>query len=167
MGLDRMTITEIARRANLSRPTIYRRWPGVEAIAIAVLTREILAVARAAPAHGGDRAGLVAQAVAVAGLAGSNALLEELLLGSPHVFLTYTFQRLGTSQHALIDIIAEGVARGQAHGSIRSGDPRQLAAMVLLAVQSTIQSAHMVEPILDAAALRTELAHLLNGYLKP
>ena len=47
------------------------------------------------------------------------------------------------------------------------GDARQLAAMCLLITQSTIQSAQIVEPILDADALAVELAHSLNGYLKP
>ena len=48
---------------------------------------------------------------------------------------------------------------------MRSGDPRQLAAMVLLITQSTIQSAQIVRPILDADALAAELAYSLNGYL--
>ena len=48
---------------------------------------------------------------------------------------------------------------------MRSGDPRQLAAMVLLITQSTIQSAQIVRPILNAETLATELAYALNGYL--
>ena len=55
----------------------------------------------------------------------------------------------------------------QDEGSVRPGDVRQLAAMSLLITQSTILSAQMVEPILDASALAVELAHSLNGYLKP
>ena len=37
--------------------------------------------------------------------------------------------------------------------------------MVLLIAQSTIQSAQIVRPILDADALADELTHALNGYL--
>ena len=48
---------------------------------------------------------------------------------------------------------------------MRSGDPRQMAAMVLLITQSTIQSAQIVRPILDGDALAEELAYSLNGYL--
>ena len=40
-----------------------------------------------------------------------------------------------------------------------------MATMVLLIAQSTIQSAQIVQPILDADALATELAYSLNGYL--
>jgi hypothetical protein len=39
--------------------------------------------------------------------------------------------------------------------------------MCLLITQSTVQSAQMVQPILDAEALATELGHSLNGYLRP
>jgi hypothetical protein len=42
-----------------------------------------------------------------------------------------------------------------------------MAAMCLLITQSTIQSAEMVEPVLDTDALATELANALNGYLRP
>ena len=42
-----------------------------------------------------------------------------------------------------------------------------MAAMCLLITQSTIQSAQMVADLLDAEALDAELAHSLNGYLKP
>ena len=167
LGADRVTIAEIARRASLSRPTIYRRWPSAEAISSALLTREIMAVVRRAPWRGDDREALVARTVDIARLVGADPVFAELLLASPEVFATYTFQRLGTSQRALIDIMASALEQGQADGSIRAGDPRQLAAMLLLTVQSTIQSARLVEPILDAESMRAELTHLLNGYLKP
>lgn len=167
LGADRVTIAEIARRASLSRPTIYRRWSSVEATLVALLTREVLSVVRRAPWQGDDREALVARAVAVAELVGDDPVFKELLLASPEMFATYTFQRLGTSQRALIDIIASALEQGQATGTIRAGDPRQLAAMVLLTVQSAIQSARLVEPILDAESLRAELTHLLNGYLRP
>lgn len=167
LGADRVTIAEIARRASLSRPTIYRRWSSVEATLVALLTREVLSVARQAPWRGDDREALVARAVAVAELLGEDPVFKEMLAASPEMFATYTFQRLGTSQRALIDVIAWALEQAQADGSVRAGDPRRLAAMVLLTVQSTIQSARLVEPILDAESMRAELTHLLNGYLKP
>jgi hypothetical protein len=37
--------------------------------------------------------------------------------------------------------------------------------MVLLITQSTIQSAEIVRPVLEAEALTAELAYSLNGYL--
>jgi hypothetical protein len=61
--------------------------------------------------------------------------------------------------------LAENVRAAQCDGSVRPGDPRQLAAMVLLITQSTIQSAEIVRPVLEAEALTVELAYSLNGYL--
>ena len=85
----------------------------------------------------------------------------------PNVAIVYITERLGTSQQILIDTLAQAIKLGQEDGSVRAGDPRQLAAMCLLITQSAIQSAQMVAPILDADALAVELAHSLNGYLKP
>jgi hypothetical protein len=79
--------------------------------------------------------------------------------------LVYIAQRLGSSQQMLIDALASDLRAAQRDGTVRSGDPRQLAAMVLLITQSTIQSAQIVRPILNAEALATELAYSLNGYL--
>ncbi len=31
-GIDRVTLAEIARRAGVSRPTVYRRWPDTRSI---------------------------------------------------------------------------------------------------------------------------------------
>jgi hypothetical protein len=53
----------------------------------------------------------------------------------------------------------------QRTGSVRAGDPRCMATMVLLIAQSTIQSADIVRPILDAEKLAEELTYSLNGYL--
>jgi hypothetical protein len=41
-----------------------------------------------------------------------------------------------------------------------------MGAMCLLITQSTIQSAQMVEKLLDTDALNLELGRALNGYLK-
>ena len=46
----------------------------------------------------------------------------------------------------LIDALAADLRAAQRDGTVRSGDPRRLAAMVLLITQSTIQSAQMVRP---------------------
>ena len=86
---------------------------------------------------------------------------------APELAMVYIAERLGTSQQILIDAVAAELAVAQRDGSVRAGDPRQLAAMCLLITQSTIQSAQIVAPILDADALAVELAHSLNGYLKP
>jgi AcrR family transcriptional regulator len=153
-GVERVTLAEIARRARVSRPTVYRRWPDTRSILAALLTSRIVGVLDDVPSRGVGRELLVERIVAV-------------LLNAPELAMVYIAERLGTSQQILIDAVSAELKLAQEEGSVRSGDPRQLAAMCLLITQSTIQSAQMVAPILDADALATELAHSLNGYLKP
>ena len=91
----------------------------------------------------------------------------SVLRSAPDLAMVYIAERLGTSQQILLDAVAAEIKLAQDEGSVRPGDPRQLAAMCLLIAQSTIQSGQIVAPILDADALAVELAHALNGYLKP
>ncbi|APT11132.1 MULTISPECIES: TetR/AcrR family transcriptional regulator [Mycobacterium avium complex (MAC)] len=162
-GVDRVTLAEIARRAGVSRPTVYRRWPDTRSIVAALLTRHVTDVMRAAPLLGDDRESLVRQIVTVADLLRQDRLVMSVL--HSELAPIYITERLGTSQHMLIDALAARLRVAQRNGSVRPGDPVQMATMVLLIAQSTIQSAQIVEQLLDAEALATELAYSLNGYL--
>ncbi|BBY09208.1 TetR/AcrR family transcriptional regulator [Mycobacterium noviomagense] len=162
-GVERVTLAEIARRAGVSRPTVYRRWPDTRSILAELLTRHITAAARDVPAQGAGREALVDRIVAVAERLRRDKLVMAVLRSE--LAMVYITERLGTSQRLLIDALADELCAAQRHGSVRSGDPRQLAAMVLLITQSTIQSARIVRPILGADALSAELAYSLNGYL--
>ncbi len=162
-GVDRVTLAEIARRAGVSRPTVYRRWPDTKSVVAALLTRHIIDVMRDAPLFGDDRESLVRQIVTVADLLRRDRLVMSVL--HSELAPIYITERLGTSQHTLIDALAARLRVAQRNGSVRAGDPVQMATMVLLIAQSTIQSAQIVQPILDTDALATELAYSLNGYL--
>jgi len=164
-GVERVALAEIARRAGVSRPTVYRRWPDTRSILASLLTERITGAWSEVPARGSGRAGLVARIVAVAQRLRSDDLILTVLRSAPELAMIYIADRLGTSQQILIDLVADELRIAQADGGVRAGDARQLAAMVLLITQSAIQSGQIVEPILDADALATELAHALNGYL--
>ena len=164
-GIDRVTLAEIARRAGVSRPTVYRRWTDTRQILAALLTTRVIGVWRDVPSLGRGRAALVERIVAVADQLRRDELIMSVLRSTPELAITYITERLGTSQQVLIDAAASEIAAAQRDGSVRAGDPRQLAAMVLLITQSTIQSAPIVRPILDDDALARELTHSLNGYL--
>jgi AcrR family transcriptional regulator len=162
-GVDRVTLAEIARRAGVSRPTVYRRWSDTPSVVAALLTRHVTDVMRDAPLLGDDRESLVRQIVTVADLLRQDLLVMSVL--HSELAATYITERLGTSQRMLIEALAARLRVAQRHGSVRSGDPVQMATMVLLIAQSTIQSARIVEPMLGADALAAELAYSLNGYL--
>ena len=166
-GVERVTLAEIARRAGVSRPTVYRRWPDTRAILASLLTDRITGAWRAVPSRGSGRGALVARIVGVAQMLQADDLILAVLRSAPELAMVYIAGRLGASQQILIDLVADELRTAQSDGTVRPGDPRQLAAMVLLIAQSAIQSAQIVEPILEGDALAAELAHALNGYLCP
>jgi len=166
-GVDRVTLAEIARRAGVSRPTVYRRWPDTQAIFAALLTARITNSLNEVAVNGTDREAIVKRMVGMAERLRDDEVIMSVLSSAPALAMVYISQRMGTSQQILLEVLAGALATAQTDGSVRPGDPKQLAAMCLLIVQSAIQSAQMVAPVLDVAALDIELAHSLNGYLKP
>ncbi|GAA4987582.1 helix-turn-helix domain-containing protein [Kitasatospora paranensis] len=167
LGVHRTQLAEIARRAGVSRPTVYRRWPDVRAVIGALLTREIRATQQQVALTGEDREAFVAAVVEVAVRLRDHPVLGALLHSDSDTLMEYVVERLGTSQQGLLDALRAAIVQGQRHGSIRAGEPTELAAMVLLIAQSTVQSHRMVAHLLPEQAWRRELASALNGYLAP
>lgn len=166
-GLRRTTLAEVARRAGVSRPTVYRRWPDTRAVVADLLTREIRVVV---PDMDGDepaRVQLVRAVVEVATGMREHPLFVKILRSDPDLLMTYIVDRLGTSQRAIVERVSQAVAAGQIDGSIRAGDRVHIAAMVLLIAQSAVQSAGMVSEVLPPDELTAELAVAVDTYLAP
>ncbi|MFF0492809.1 TetR/AcrR family transcriptional regulator [Nocardia sp. NPDC003482] len=167
-GVRRTTLTEVARRAGVSRPTVYRRWPDTGVLIADLLVREMRSiVGRTIPVTGPARTRLVDGVVRGAGALRSNPLFAKIFRTDTDLMLTYVFGRLGRNQRELILLFAALIREGHRDGSIRPGDPDQMATMLLLIAQSAVQSATTVAPFLDAPTLDTELTHALDGYLHP
>lgn len=166
-GVRRTTLTEVARRAGVSRPTVYRRWPDTGSLVSELLVRELREILICTTPDGGDaRARLVGSVVSGAARIRSNALFTKIFRTDTDLMLTYVFGRLGRNQRALIELFAAGVREGQRDGSVRAGEPDQLAAMVLLIAQSAVQSGTMMAGVLPPAELDAELGRALEGYLR-
>jgi AcrR family transcriptional regulator len=169
-GVRRTSLSDVARRAGVSRPTVYRRWPDRRALVADLMTRELGDVFRQAaqqPAAGTARERAVAQFLAVtAGLRG-HPLLDKIIQVDPELLQPYIFERLGTSQRMALAFTAELIRAGQRDGSIRDGDVDAMALTVLLSVQSAVLAARAAGAVLPASRRDAELAVLLDRYLQP
>src|SRR5919109_3903658 len=101
VGVRRTTMTDVARRAGVSRMTLYRRFPDLEGVLSALMTREFgrLVADAAARAQGATTRERVVSMV----VHGSRALAEDplfvrLLDVDPELLLPYVTQRLGGMQ---------------------------------------------------------------------
>src|SRR6478752_6126349 len=150
VGWRRTTLTEVARRAGVSRMTIYRAWPDMPTVLGDLMTREwgevvARAVGEADAALPGepdaaDR--LVAEVVATTRALRENELFVRIVELDAELLLPYLLTRRGRSQQAIAELTAGRIGEGQADGSIRSGSPVAMARALLLAAHGFVLSAH-------------------------
>lgn len=164
-GVRRTTLAEVARRSGKSRPTVYRRWADTTALVADLLTREVADAIPELRPQGTARETLVATIVEGARIIRAHPLFVKIKRTDPDLLQTYILQRLGTSQLALIARAQSAIDAGQHDGSIREGSSREMAAMLLLICQSSVQSCAMIEPFLSDSALDTELRIAVDHYL--
>ncbi len=173
VGVRRTTLTDVARRAGVSRMTIYRRWPDVRSLVADLMTREWAGVVTGVmpPADGGPVRPKAVDAL-VAGVAALRAhpLFHKIRDVDPEVLLPYLLERRGTTQDAMLRAFEKTLRAGHRDGTIRPGDPARQARAVLLVVQSFAMSGHIMtdgDPALSAAAFDDELRQILERYLAP
>jgi AcrR family transcriptional regulator len=168
-GIRRTTLTDVARRAGVSRMTVYRRYPDVDAVLRDLMTREFGAAMAdiAARVDGDDGRRCVVERI-LAGVAAfrANALMSKVIDAEPELLLPYVLTRMGETQRAAVELVAHDVVRGQHDGSVRAGDPRVMAQALLLVTQSFVLSGGIAENVPEGA-LRAELALLLDAALRP
>ena len=173
VGVRRTTLTDVARRAGVSRMTIYRRWPDADSLIADLMTREWAGVVTAvAPAGGGRpvREQLVTSLVRGAQALREHPLFRKIVEIDPDVLLPYVLERRGSSHDAMLDAIESTVRAGHEDGTVRRDDPVRQARALLLAVQSFALSGHTMtddRPGLRTADFDRELGQLLDRYLQP
>jgi AcrR family transcriptional regulator len=168
IGVRRTTLTDVARRAGLSRMTLYRRWPDVDALVADVMTRELLAVAGdGLTVPGLDRTTLVDRFVEVTDRLRTHPLIRKIVDVDPELLLPYVLHRRGRSTDAFLVQLVAAVTAAQAGGTVRAGDPAVLGRFLLLTGQSYVLSAAAVAGDTDPDRLRAELRELIDRYLRP
>jgi AcrR family transcriptional regulator len=147
-GVRRTTLTDVARRAGVSRMTIYRRWPDVRTLVADLMTREWVTVVEELDMADPVRA-------VVAGVRGLRAhpLWRKIVEADPDLLMPYLLDRRGASHEAILGVLERVV-----------GDPAKARAVLLVAQSFLISAPTMLDPVtLDD--LDAELAALLEAYL--
>src|SRR3954469_14043579 len=171
VGWSRTTLTDIARRAGVSRMTLYRRWPDTQTLLADLMTREWGRVAGQAIAQDESNAldRIAAGIVATVQALRANALLRRIVDVDPEVLLPYLLDRRGRSQEMVSDALASLIAQGQRDKTIRNGDPVVLARSLVLACHGFTLSAHTMSDDssrdADVSHLDSELDTLVRRYL--
>ncbi|MFE3325753.1 TetR/AcrR family transcriptional regulator [Streptomyces sp. NPDC059176] len=175
VGVRRTTLTDVARRAGVSRMTLYRRWPDVRTLVGDLMTREWIALAvgtmqERVPGEP-TRARLVDGLVAGVAAFRAHPLFHKILDVDPELLLPYVLDRRGASQDALLGLITGALEEGHSDGSVRAVHPDLQARSLLLIVQSFTLSLRTMtdeaDPELTDAAFLEELRTLLERTLSP
>jgi AcrR family transcriptional regulator len=164
VGVRRTTFSDVARRAGVSRMTLYRRFPDLETLLSTLMTWEfglLVEEARAAGAGGSCRERAVAMVTTAARRLHEDPLFDRLLDVDPELLLPYVTVRLGGKQRMALAGLAAELAPGCADGSLRYGAPETLARGIELIARGFVLAR---DPGIDAWA---ELARAVDGYLRP
>ena len=166
VGWRRTTLTEVARRAGVSRMTIYRTWSDMPQLLGDLMTREwgaVVADAASGPEGVGSVERIVGTAVRAVRSLRENELFVRIVELDPELLLPYLLARRGRSQQAILDLVAEQLRFGQEVGQVRAGDPDVLARALLLTTHGFALSAHtMVDELASEEALDAELWQILR-----
>src|SRR3954451_5242572 len=138
VGVRRTTLTDVARRAGVSRMTLYRMVPDVTTLILEVMTGEFAALLHgaevAAQRRRTARARIVATTVEVARRLPEEALFRRILDVDPELLLAYLTDRIGATQRLAITHVRRMHPDGMADGSVRRADLDVLATALVLGV---------------------------------
>jgi AcrR family transcriptional regulator len=172
VGWRRTTLTEVSRRAGVSRMTLYRRWPDMQTLLADLMTREWSSVAIAAAENAASQptgaARLGAGIVAMVRSLRENPLFGKIVAVDPELLLPYLLDRRGRSQDAILYLVEQTIVSGQDDGSVRHADPRLMARSIVLAGYGvTISADTMADDTLGVDTLCDELRLLVERYAAP
>ncbi|MET3962017.1 AcrR family transcriptional regulator [Marmoricola sp. OAE513] len=168
VGWSRTTLTDVARRAGLSRMTLYRRWPQMSALLGDLMTREWVTLVDIDVSTTSHRERLVRGIVGTVRALRANELFTRIVELDPEMLLPYLLERRGRSQELVLDVLAAEITSGQAAGEIRTGEPHVLARALLLAAHGfTLSTQTMVGVDASDDDFAAELAALVERYLAP
>ena len=169
VGWKRTTLTDVAKRAGVSRMTVYRRWPDMQTLLADLLVREWGGLVDEALLDRVDSAELPSIGRAVVSTVSAmrdNDLFMRIIQIDPELLLPYLLERRGRNQDHVLDLLTRAIAKGQADGTVRAGDPAVLGRALLLALHGFVISQQTMADI-ELEELDSELSQLVERYLRP
>jgi AcrR family transcriptional regulator len=173
VGIRRASVEDIARRAGVSRITVYRRFPRKEVLIEAVAMREarrLVAVVDAATSTiDGFADRIVESFVGILRLVREHPLVRQLLAVEPDEMLRTLTLRGGPVIAIGTAYVADQIRRAQQTGEVPPYDPKPVAEILARLTQSLLLTPEGVIPVDDESAerdfARAHLAPLIvRGY---
>ena len=172
-GVRRATATSIARRAGVSRVTVYRVGGTINDLVMSALVSEFrqlldeVRVPDPVPAGADRLTVLVDEVLGFLSALRASPLFRALQHHDAEILLPYLLDRLGRSHEMLLSHLRERITGGIADGSVREVDPDRAALVLLLALQSFAVSGSIVQAHGHASEIEDEIRHVVTGYLQP
>jgi AcrR family transcriptional regulator len=168
VGWSRTTLTDIARRAGVSRMTIYRKWPDMGTLLADLMTREWSGLVHVDGSGSGALDRLVRSGVATVRAIRANPLFARIVELDPELLLPYLLHRRGRSQDMVLDLLEDAIRAGQRTGTVRDGKPAVIARSLVLAAHGFVLSGHtMVDDEVGEEDLYTEARLVIARMLAP
>ncbi|MBO1767892.1 TetR/AcrR family transcriptional regulator [Allobranchiibius sp. GilTou38] len=170
VGWRRTTVTDVARRAGVSRMTFYRRWPDMTALTADLMTREFAGAGSSVRGRSADdevdAASIAARVSSAVTEIRKDPLFQKIIDVDPELLLPYLLDRRGRAQDIMLAALVDRIREGQRSGGVRSGRPEVLARTVLLICHGFVISAQtMQDSRYSDRIARRELTQAVESYL--
>jgi AcrR family transcriptional regulator len=179
VGPGHTTLSDVARRAGVSRGSIYRKWSNVEAIFVELLDREYITIAtqviiedaatHAATENTPDavpkRDRVVIALQTVANRIKAVPLLYSMTHLDPAAVVSALFIEAHPALINLIDMLEFHIVLHSDDGTLRDDDPHQVATTVVMTIIGFIMTGPILFP--DDATLQRSLVGTIDRLLRP
>jgi AcrR family transcriptional regulator len=171
VGVRRTTMTDVARRAGVSRMTLYRRYADVTSLMQALMTREFTQIIRELDEDvarlPNARARVVEAAVVGVDRLTRHPLFLRIVDVDPELLLPYITTRRGAFQRAAVEAFVARLVDGVDEGSIAVDDPAAAARTIELALRGFAFQTLAPGAAAEREQELDELRRMLDSYLAP